>query len=145
VPDLHAAILARLRVGHNVGPPPSCDDHAVRDTVLLVDDHSDFRAAARAVLEAGDFEVVGEAGTGADGIRAARRLRPRVVLLDVRLPDLDGFAVADRLAELPEPPAVVLISSRGERAYGARLDRAAARGFLSKADLTVPALHLVLR
>jgi DNA-binding NarL/FixJ family response regulator len=116
----------------------------VRDTVLLVDDHSDFRAAARAVLEAGGFEVVGEAGTGADGIRAARQLRPRVVLLDVRLPDLDGFAVADRLAELPEPPAVVLISSRGERAYGARLQRAAARGFLSKADLTVPALRLVL-
>jgi DNA-binding NarL/FixJ family response regulator len=123
---------------------PTWDHRPVRDTVLVVDDHVDFRASARAVLEAGGFDVVGEAGTGADGIRAAERLRPRIVLLDVRLPDLDGFAVADRLAELPDPPAVVLISSRSGRTYGSRLHRAAARGFLAKADLTVPALRLVL-
>jgi len=113
----------------------------VRDTVLVVDDHADFRAAVRGLLEAGGFDVVGEAGTGAEGIRAARRLRPHVVLLDVRLPDLDGFTVAGRLAEFPEPPAVVLISSRDARAYGSRLRRAAARGFLAKSDLTAPALR----
>lgn len=116
----------------------------MRETVLVVDDHADFRAAARALLEAGGFDVVGEAGTGADGLHAARRLRPRIVLLDVRLPDLDGFAVAERLAELPDPPTVVLVSSRSGRTYGSRLDRAAARGFLAKEDLTVPALRLVL-
>jgi DNA-binding NarL/FixJ family response regulator len=113
----------------------------VRDTVLVVDDHADFRAAARDLLEAGGFAVVGEAGTGVDGIRATERLRPRVVLLDVRLPDLDGFAVADRLAAFPDPPAVVLISSRSGRMYGSRLHRAAARGFLAKSDLTVSALR----
>jgi Response regulator receiver domain len=67
-------------------------------TVLIVDDHAAFRAAARALLEAGDFEVVGEAEDGAAAIAAAAELRPEIVLLDIHLPDLDGFAVAERLA-----------------------------------------------
>ena len=79
------------------GPAP-CDDGAVGPTVLIVDDHADFRAFARTLLEAGGFEVVGEARDGASALSAARALRPELVLLDVQLPDIDGFAVCEQLA-----------------------------------------------
>src|SRR3954454_9649422 len=97
------------------------DDRPVSATVLVVDDHAEFRAAARALLEAEGFTVVGEAADGADALAANTRLRPQVVLLDIQLPDLDGFAVAERLACAEHVPVVVLISSRDARAYGARL------------------------
>ena len=64
-------------------------------TVLIVDDHEDFRRVARALLEADGFRVVGEAVDGESAIAEANRLRPRLVLLDVQLPGIDGFAVAD--------------------------------------------------
>src|SRR4051794_25617767 len=67
---------------------------AMRPTVLMVDDHDGFRARARVMLEDAGFDVVGEAGDAAAGIEAADRLRPDVVLLDIGLPDEDGFAVA---------------------------------------------------
>ncbi len=67
-------------------------------------------------------------------------IRPEIVLLDIQLPGIDGFAVAERLALLADPPAVVLISSRDARSYGPRLARAPVRGFLSKADLCGEAL-----
>ena len=81
-------------------------------TVLVVDDHADFRSAARSLLQAEGFEVVGEAATGADALLASARLRPDAVLLDVRLPDTDGLSVAEQLAARADPPAVVLVSSR---------------------------------
>jgi len=117
----------------------------VSPRVLVVDDHADFRASARALLEADGFEVVGEAATGAEAIAAAGRLRPGLVLLDIRLPDLDGFAVAQRLAELAEPPEVVLVSSRDAVVYGPRLAEAPARGFLPKSELTGAALRQLLQ
>ena len=92
-------------------------------TVLIVDDHAGFRAVARALLEADGFEVVGEAADGESALEAARRLRPDVVLLDIQLPGLDGFAVAERLAAAGRAPAVVLISSRGADAFRRRLAR----------------------
>ena len=61
--------------------------------VLIVDDHAGFRSTARALLEAEGFEVVGEAEDGVSGLRAARELHPDIVLLDVQLPDFDGFEV----------------------------------------------------
>ena len=67
-------------------------------TVLIVDDHTAFRSRARRMLEADGFEVVGEAGDGASGVAAARRLEPDVVLLDLQLPDTTGFAVAQELS-----------------------------------------------
>ena len=67
-------------------------------SVLIVDDHPSFRASARRMLEAAGYEVVGEAEDGAAALDAAGQLRPDVVLLDVRLPDIDGFEVARRLA-----------------------------------------------
>jgi DNA-binding NarL/FixJ family response regulator len=105
-------------------------------TVLIVDDHPGFRSAARALLEAEGFEVVGEAADGESGLAAAERLRPGLVLLDIQLPDLDGFAVAERLASSQSPPAVVLVSSRDRSAYRRRLAGSPARGFVSKSDLS---------
>ena len=65
--------------------------------VLIVDDHPSFRATARLLLETEGFEVVGEEADGASGLRAARELSPDLVLLDVQLPDIDGFEVAAQL------------------------------------------------
>lgn len=82
------------------------------NTVLIVGDHAGFRVQARALLEADGFSVVGEAADGTSGLRAARSLRPDLVLLDIGLPDIDGFEVADQLAIDLAPSLVVLISSR---------------------------------
>jgi DNA-binding NarL/FixJ family response regulator len=112
------------------------DDQRVRTTVLIVDDHDGFRESARALLEAEGFTVVGGAADGAAALAAVQRLRPEVVLLDVQLPDVDGFAVAEQLAAAPAPPRVVLISSRDAAAYGPRLDDVPACGFLAKRELS---------
>lgn len=108
----------------------------MRTRVLIVDDHSDFRDSARAMLQASGFEVVGEAADGAEALAAAARLRPTVVLLDIQLPDLDGFAVAEQLARSPDPPTVILISSRDQSAYGDRVATSGAHAFISKLRLS---------
>ncbi len=114
-------------------------------TVLVVDDHAEFRSVARAVLESDGFDVVGEAADGAEALACAARLRPQLVLLDVQLPDIDGFAVADALAAAGAgAPDVVLVSSRSAGAYRRRLATTPVRGFLSKAELTGPALRDLL-
>jgi DNA-binding NarL/FixJ family response regulator len=112
----------------------------VRSTVLIVDDHEDFRTSARALLEAEGFEVVGEAADGTEALAAVAALRPNIVLLDIQLPGSDGFAVAEQLAMAPDSPTVVLISSRDAAAYGPRLVQTSARGFLSKRALSGKAL-----
>jgi DNA-binding NarL/FixJ family response regulator len=113
-------------------------------TVLIVDDHGAFRTAARRMLEAAGFVVVAEAGDAAGALAAVARAAPDVVLLDVQLPDIDGIAVAEELARRPVPPLVVFISSREAATYGERLTRAPALGFITKADLTGPALAAVV-
>jgi DNA-binding NarL/FixJ family response regulator len=112
--------------------------------VLIVDDHAPFRSLARRLLVAGGFQVVGEAVDGASALAASRDLAPDVVLLDVQLPDLDGFSVADALAAGHDAPAVVLVSSRGRVDYGSRIDASTARGFIAKADLTCETLLRVI-
>jgi DNA-binding NarL/FixJ family response regulator len=109
-------------------------------TVLIVDDHASFRIQARAVLEAGGHVVVGEATDGRSGIDLALALAPEVVLLDVGLPDIDGFEVARLLAETPSPPAVVLTSSRDAAEYGQRVAESPAAGFVAKVELSGPAV-----
>jgi DNA-binding NarL/FixJ family response regulator len=109
-------------------------------TVLIVDDHEAFRESASALLEAEGFEVVGAAADGDEALTEAERLRPEVVLLDIQLPDIDGFAVAERLSAWEEPPRVVLISSRDAGAYGPRLHGAPADGFITKRELSGAAL-----
>jgi CheY-like chemotaxis protein len=116
------------------------DRPLMRPTVLIVDDHGAFRASATALLEAEGFAVVGEAADGGGAIAQAERLQPQIVLLDIQLPDLDGFAVAERLSGVPDPPRVVLISSRDASAYGSRLRAASALGFIAKRELSGQAL-----
>lgn len=109
-------------------------------TVLIVDDHDWFRSEARLMLEAAGYAVIGEAVDGASGIAAARSLRPSIVLLDVRLPDMNGFDAALHIKGC----SVVMISSHDASTYRTRLATADALGFLAKADLTAAALDALL-
>ena len=110
-------------------------------TVLIVDDHPSFRATARLLLEAEGYTVVGEAADGTAGIAAARELEPDLVVLDVNLPDMDGFEVAARLTSADGAPAVVLVSSRDGRDFGPLVGRSGASGFITKADLSGDAIR----
>ena len=105
-------------------------------TVLIVDDHPSFRASARAILEADGFDVIGEAEDGASAIEAVRRLSPEIVLLDVQLPDMDGFAIASTLTANGSAPAIVMVSSRDACDYGGLVAESGARGFIAKAELS---------
>jgi DNA-binding NarL/FixJ family response regulator len=116
----------------------------MRPTLLIVDDHPGFRLLARKLLEAGGFEVVGEAANGHAAVTTARELRPDVVLLDIQLPDIDGFEVTARLHDGGAGPAVVLTSTRDRADYGPRVDQCGARGFISKAELSGAALRAFL-
>ncbi len=109
-------------------------------TVLIVDDHAGFRATARALLEAEGFEVVGEAEDGISALGAVAELHPDVVLLDVNLPDFDGFEVAARLKRNGNGPAIVLTSSRDASDFGPLVAQSGARGFVPKAELSGGAL-----
>ena len=108
--------------------------------MLIVDDHAGFRSLARALLEAEGFEVVGEAENDASALAVMGRLRPNIVLLDIQLPDIDGFEVAARLARAADPPAVVLVSTRDISSYRRRLAASPVRGFIPKSDLSGSAL-----
>jgi DNA-binding NarL/FixJ family response regulator len=104
---------------------------------LIVDDHPSFRASARVLLEAEGFDVVGEAADGAGALAEAGRLQPEVVLLDVQLPDIDGFDVAARLTGVADgAPVVILVSSRDGSDFGPLVTRSGARGFVPKAELS---------
>ena len=121
------------------------NNYAMTRTVLIVDDHPGFRASARRVLEDAGYDVVGEAHDGASALAAARKLRPAIVLLDIRLPDLDGFEIARRLTSDDHPPAVVLTSSHDRGDFTGMIARSGARGFLPKAELSGPALAALLK
>jgi DNA-binding NarL/FixJ family response regulator len=112
--------------------------------VLLVDDDAEFRAVARQLLEEAGFVVVGEASDGASALITAQSLNPSIVLLDVQLPDIDGFEVCRQLASTNNHAEVVLVSSRQRSAYRRRLDESAAVGFLAKDELSGTALVAVL-
>jgi DNA-binding NarL/FixJ family response regulator len=114
-------------------------------TVLIVDDHPSFRASAQATLEADGFEVVGEAEDGESAIDAVERLRPDVVLLDVQLPDIDGFEVARRLTSNGDGPSVVLVSSRDGSDFGPLVAGSGARGFVPKNELSGAAIFALLK
>lgn len=111
----------------------------MRPRILIVDDHDGFRAVARAMLEDDGFDVVGEAD-GGSAVMATEALRPGIVLLDVHLPDSDGFSVSERLAALSPPPVVVLISSRPLGELRQRVTDSPVAGFIPKHELSGAAL-----
>jgi DNA-binding NarL/FixJ family response regulator len=114
-------------------------------TVLIVDDHPSFRASARAILESGGFEVVGEAEDGESAIGAVHELEPDVILLDVQLAGMDGFDVCRVLEQLDGAgPAVILVSSRDMDDYGDLITSSCARGFVPKAELSSEAVAALL-
>jgi DNA-binding NarL/FixJ family response regulator len=115
-----------------------------RPTLLIVDDHEDFRSSARTLLELEGFDVVGLAEDGPSALAAVEALRPDVVLLDVQLPGMDGFEVARLLQATGKHPRVVLISSRDRSAYTSELMGAPVRGFLAKNELSGVAIHALV-
>ena len=113
-------------------------------TIVVVDDHPTFRATACALLEAEGFVVVGEAADGLSALEVIERLAPDVVLLDVQLPDIDGFEVAARVAAFDSPPVIVLTSSRDARDFGSLIADSGARGFIEKAELSGEAMAALI-
>jgi DNA-binding NarL/FixJ family response regulator len=105
-------------------------------TTLVVDDHAGFRRSAGVLLQMDGFEVVGEAADGAGAISAAESLRPEFVLLDVQLPDSEGFDVAREILTRGFCKRIVLVSSRDESDYGDSVARSGALGFVPKAELS---------
>jgi CheY-like chemotaxis protein len=127
-----------LRAGDGTGPLVP-----LRPVILIVDDDPGIRESFRLILEE-RYELV-EAGDGRQAIEIVRTSEVDLVLLDIRLPDLDGFTVAEQLAARPRSPVVVLISSRDESTYADRLARTPARGFIGKRELSGAALAPLLR
>jgi DNA-binding NarL/FixJ family response regulator len=115
--------------------------------ILIVDDQQLVRTGFRAILSAEpDFEVVGEAGDGHEAIEAADKLSPDVVLMDIRMPKLDGLAAARRLAAPPSKLRVLILTTFDLDEYVYDALRAGASGFLLKdapADQLVTAIRIV--
>jgi DNA-binding NarL/FixJ family response regulator len=116
-----------------------------RPTVLIVDDHAGFREHATELLANAGFEIVAEAVDGRTACELARRFDPTIVLLDVQLPDIDGFAVAREIVDGPSAAAVVLVSTRDAADYGRRPADCGAVGFISKSRLSGDTLRAILR
>jgi two-component system, NarL family, nitrate/nitrite response regulator NarL len=116
--------------------PQLCDDSKTL-RILIVDDDQRFRHAARALLEAQGFDVVGEAEDGKEALAASADLHPEVVLLDVNLPDTDGLEVAERLVTTDGAPQIVLTSTRDASDFGLEfLHSRGIRGFVPKDELS---------
>jgi CheY-like chemotaxis protein len=112
----------------------------MRPRIVIVDDDPSFLATVRLLLEAEGFAVVGEALNGLDGVAAAAELDPDLVLVDVNLPDIDGFEVVERLGDGEGVPPVVLTSSRAAADFGSLIAKSRARAFITKAEISGEAL-----
>ena len=101
--------------------------------LLLVDDEDLVRFGLRTILDlTDDIDVVGEASDGAQAVSAARALRPDVVLMDVRMPRVDGLAATRQILDRPDPPKVVILTTFHLDEYVFSALRAGASGFLLK-------------
>ncbi len=124
---------------------PIDDNPAMKRTVLIVDDHAGFRASARRVLESEGYSVIAEAADGSAGVTAAAEANPDVALVDVQLPDFDGFEVTKRMRDAGATAQIVLISSHERSDFGSLIDTSGAEGFVSKAELSGATLEALLR
>ncbi|WP_420000295.1 response regulator transcription factor [Streptomyces boninensis] len=118
--------------------------------IVLADDEQMVRTALRAILGAEpDMVVVGEAATGAEAVSVTRELTPDIVLMDVRMPDVDGIRATEQiLARMAQPPRIVVVTTFENDSYVYDALRAGASGFLLKrsgADDLVDAVRLVAR
>src|SRR5215468_10462546 len=113
-------------------------------TILIVDDHPSFLAAARFLLETEGFDVVGIARDGESAVEETLRASPEIVLLDVSLPDIDGFEVAARLRAAGASSTIVFTSSRDGTEFGSLVSESGGAGFINKADLTGDALRALV-
>ena len=112
-----------------------------RITVLIAEDHTLVREGTRGILEqCDDIEVVGEADRGDTAVEMTRRLRPDVVLLDVRMPGLNGIDAARQIAALQQGSRVLIVSAYDDEQYVLEALRAGASGYLLK---TAPGAELV--
>ena len=115
------------------------------ETVLIVDDHPSFRASARRMLEAGGYDVVGELDNGDAVVAAVEKLNPEVLLLDVHLPDIDGFEVTRRVLDANgATPQIVLVSSHDLTDLDEAVGASGARGFIAKSELSAEAISLLI-
>jgi DNA-binding NarL/FixJ family response regulator len=113
--------------------------------VLLVDDHQVVRRGLRTFLEVqDDIEVVGEAADGAEGVDRAEELRPDVILMDVKMPGMDGVDALRRLRELDNPARVLVVTSFTEQRTVVPALRAGAAGYVYK-DVDPDALAGAIR
>jgi len=113
-------------------------------TVLVVDDHPGFRACARRLLEREGFDVVAEASDGLSALEHARAAHPQLALVDVYLPDIDGFELAAQLHSLAGGPVVVLISSHERSELEPLVPGSGARGFVPKDELSRQTIEALL-
>ncbi len=101
--------------------------------VLLIDDHAIVRHTLRSLLtSAKDIQIVGEAGTGTEGVQLARELHPSVIILDIKLPDISGLEVATRCLRLEPAPKILVLSSTSHHEYSQRILEMGASGYLTK-------------
>ena len=112
--------------------------------IVIVDDDPSFLATVRLLLEAEGFIVVGEALNGRDGVAAVAEFDPDIVLVDVNLPDIDGFEVVQQIADGGRAPPVVLTSIRSASDFGDLVETSGAQAFITKADISGEALAKIL-
>ena len=116
----------------------------MRETVVIVDDNEAFRERTRTLLDAEGYLVIGDAGDGAGGLRLLRELKPDLALLDVQLPDTDGFTLAERARAPDGNTSIIIISTREAQDYAGSVARCGALGFVSKSELCGGALRKIL-